>query len=61
MPRGVRDGNVGEENQDLKNWDGEECQVVGNFIHPCKSGYTVKSYIWRSTFKEASVGLNQIS
>ena len=28
------DENLGEANQDLKNWDGKEYQAVGNFIHP---------------------------
>ena len=32
---GKGDGNVGEENKDKINGDGEEYQVVGSFIHPC--------------------------
>ena len=33
--KGEEDGNLGEENQDLRIWGGEEYQVVLNFIHPC--------------------------
>ena len=33
LGRGEGGGNFGEENQDFKNWGGEEYQVVGNFIH----------------------------
>ena len=64
---GKGDMNFGEEDQDIKNGDEEEYQVVGNFIHPCcrsrrRSGLLTSRLgcsVWHSSRETLVAGLRK--